>query len=673
MTRRPALALLVLALLVSAHPSRAHAQDATTPGEVTLPHPTLEHVSIEWAIGGDDDDDGVVTVRFREEGATAWRGGHPLVRVPAGSNEGFSWANRHAGSLFALRPDTAYEIELTLSDPDGGDATRTVTARTRPVPTVPSDARIVDATPATVTAVISAAEPGDVVLLGPGTYADIWVMRDGTIDRPIVVRGSDVEGVVVEGEVRMDGRAHVWIEDLTVHGRIKFNDARGIVVRGCHIETTAALEGDGIVSLTTGSTDGYFADNVITGLTPWTEPTLGFEGANVGEGISMTGPGNVIEHNHVVGFRDCISLREGSGASNQVSIDILRNDLDTCSDDGIEADFAMGNVRVIQNRMVNTFIALSSQPSLGGPTWFIRNVSYNNLYQAFKPQRGSVGDIWYHNTFVKPGDAMAVHASVPWSRTRFRNNLLIGGGTSATYNGYQTGPGRVLLLSAIDLPTADLDYDGFGSIGTGTFRGSVGTVTFDSLATLRSATTEAHAVEVDLSVFAAAIALPELPFPRHEVPDLRLTSGAAVDVGEALPNVNDGYGGSAPDLGAYELGSGLVPYGPRSGAPVCGNGVIEAGEGCDDANTTAGDGCDAACQPETGTDAGSVGDGGTIDVDAGARPDGSTRADASVGPGGGGEGCGCRVGRGPISSGTLAAILATLATLAWVRRRRSAR
>jgi cysteine-rich repeat protein len=37
------------------------------------------------------------------------------------------------------------------------------------------------------------------------------------------------------------------------------------------------------------------------------------------------------------------------------------------------------------------------------------------------------------------------------------------------------------------------------------------------------------------------------------------------------------------------------------GAPaVCGNGMVEAGEGCDDGNTAVGDGCGAGCQPETG-------------------------------------------------------------------------
>jgi len=33
-------------------------------------------------------------------------------------------------------------------------------------------------------------------------------------------------------------------------------------------------------------------------------------------------------------------------------------------------------------------------------------------------------------------------------------------------------------------------------------------------------------------------------------------------------------------------------------ADCCGNGIVEAGETCDDGNTTSGDGCDAACQDE---------------------------------------------------------------------------
>jgi hypothetical protein len=38
----------------------------------------------------------------------------------------------------------------------------------------------------------------------------------------------------------------------------------------------------------------------------------------------------------------------------------------------------------------------------------------------------------------------------------------------------------------------------------------------------------------------------------------------AVDAGVVLPNVNDGYLGAAPDLGAYEQGAPLPHYGPRA-------------------------------------------------------------------------------------------------------------
>ncbi|MBI2504338.1 MAG: hypothetical protein HYW07_14030 [Candidatus Latescibacteria bacterium] len=37
----------------------------------------------------------------------------------------------------------------------------------------------------------------------------------------------------------------------------------------------------------------------------------------------------------------------------------------------------------------------------------------------------------------------------------------------------------------------------------------------------------------------------------------------ALDRGERLANINDGYSGAAPDLGAFELGAELPPYGPR--------------------------------------------------------------------------------------------------------------
>lgn len=652
---RPLLLLCALAL-----PDVALAQAGSTPGTATAPHPTLEHLSIEWPVTGDDDLDGVVAVRYREGGG-AFTSAMPLVNVPAGTNEGFSWGHRHAGSIFGLRPDTEYEVELTLTDPDGGGASTTITARTRGVPVPPADARRVDVTPSTIDAALGDLMPGDLVVLGAGTYAPITITEDGTAGRPIVIRGSDVDTVIVDGDVRIDGRAHVNVEALTVNGQIKFNDADHLAVIGCHVNAGMGTTGDGIVSYGSGSTDGYFADNVVIGRTTWAETSLGVDGDNIGEGIVMTGAGNVIEHNRVSGFRDCLSLLEDDGAVEQVSVDFLRNDLSECADDGIEADFSMGNVRVVGNRLTNVFIALSSQPSLGGPTYFVRNVVFNCIFQAFKPNRGSIGDLWLHNTVVKPGDGMGVYAGRTWSRALFRNNLFLGGIGGGTYGGYDNGSGAVMAVADADA-TCDFDYDGLGSHGTGTFEGRIGADRFASFAELTGSGHEAHATEVGIDVFASSFAFPEAPFPGREPADLRLREGsAAIDRGLVLPNVNDGFAGAAPDLGAYEAGSGPPLYGPRTGAPVCGNGAREVGEECDDANTMPGDGCSATCTTEMlpGSDAGPGFDGGPF-FDAGPGVDGGTTTPPASG------GCGCRAGHA--GSGTLA-LAALVVALLFGRRR----
>jgi hypothetical protein len=70
----------------------------------------------------------------------------------------------------------------------------------------------------------------------------------------------------------------------------------------------------------------------------------------------LTGAGNVVSFNRVSGFRDCLSLLEDGEAQNQISNDFYGNDLSQCADDAIEADFAMGNVRVFDNRISESFM-----------------------------------------------------------------------------------------------------------------------------------------------------------------------------------------------------------------------------------------------------------------------------------------------------------------------------
>ena len=190
----------------------------TTPGEASLPSPTLEHLTAVWTIEGDTNENGTVTVRWREQGGT-WHEGTPLRRVPAGSTqEGYAWTNKHAGTVFGLAPGTAYDVELYLSDPDGGCEVRTLQAATRPVPAAMAGAPVIPVDPDSFAAAAAAAMPGDVLELAAGSYATFTFPSDGTLDAPIVIRAAGA--VVIEGEVRLDGRSYVIVEGLEVHGQI---------------------------------------------------------------------------------------------------------------------------------------------------------------------------------------------------------------------------------------------------------------------------------------------------------------------------------------------------------------------------------------------------------------------------------------------------------------------
>jgi hypothetical protein len=645
-------------LLLSSFSTLSHAADSASPGAVTAPYPTLHNASIEWALDDDDNRNASATVQFRKLGDADFRTGLPLFRVPAGSNQGFDWTSKLSGSLFGLEPGTTYEVQLDLTDPDGGDAAGGITFTTRAEPVLPDDANEIAVDPDTIADALEASAPGDVLVLADGSYGEIVFPNDGSESQFIGLRAANPGGAVIEGDVRIDGRSYVFVQDLLVHGKFKFNDAAWIVVRGCTIQTPD----DGIVSYGTGVSNAYIAHNVISGPTEWSEAALGVDGDNLGEGVQLTGPGNVVAFNRVSGFRDCLSLLEDDEAVNQVSDDFYGNDLFVCADDAIEADFAMGNVRVYQNRIADSFMGLSSQPSLGGPTYFVRNVMYNVLFQAFKLQRSSVGDVGFHNTVVKSGDAFSVNTEDVFSRAYFRNNLFIGG-PGGDYNGYDSGPGDAMQLPSADA-SCSFDYDGYGSIGTGAIQGRVGGTSFSNFAELQSMTTEAHAVELDLSTFAADVAYPADPFATGEAPSLELASdGDAVDQGTPLDNVNDGFAGDAPDLGAYEIGAELPSYGPGGnvidGTGGQGNGA-NPGFGGAPVGEGGGDGSGAVASGVGGSGA-SVGFGAANGNGAnGNAPSGESSGDDG--------GCGCRVLRAP-SNASVLGVLVALAAFAARRRR----
>jgi hypothetical protein len=452
-------------------------------------------------------------------------------------------------------------------------------------------------------------QPGDVILVHTGLYkADrmdyvtpygipfdgTYVLtRDGTPEKPIVIKAAG------DGEVIFDGNGNFrlfdvmaadynYFEGITIRNtEIAFYaglkdvlGSSGLVVRNCRIEDV----GIGVTTEYAGSKNFYIADNVLLGRDDRNR-LIGW--ANFGKykptplksyyGVKVYGQGHVICHNYVAYFHDAICVSTyGTPPEAQdqkaAAIDIYNNDIHVMVDDFIEADGGVHNIRVARNRGFNAAQhGLSAQPVFGGPAYFYRNIVYN------VPMGGAVkngganpsGVLVYHNTFIAENSNVRGNSNM-----HYRNNLIMG----------VNHPERPVLGKLTYTSYTSLDYDGYRpnpndkpqfvwkSPAGETLRDyslqGTNYQTFRTLAEFQRATgQEAHGVLVDYDVFRNVRPPdPSRPHAIYEIGDMDFslrTGSAAADAGCRLPNINDNFGGKAPDLGALEIGQSAPVYGPR--------------------------------------------------------------------------------------------------------------
>ena len=138
--------------------------------------------------------------------------------------------------------------------------------------------------------------------------------------------------------------------------------------------------------------------------------------------------------------------------------------------------------------------------------------------------------------------------------------------TSSDYNGFRVNPGAAASFRW-NSPPFEVAIDTPGPGRTPALQ----TREYPSLADYSKATgQDRNSTLVDYDVFvnvrkldAQDIASLQKLYKAEDL-DFRLKPGsAAVDRGVNLPNVTDGFGGKAPDLGALELGATPLHYGPR--------------------------------------------------------------------------------------------------------------
>jgi hypothetical protein len=553
--------------------------------EPVLETSTLHSIGMHWIISGDENRNSEIAVLWREPGGD-WKKAAPLFRVEKGANKPEKGAgslnvpenaNLFAGSLISLEPDSAYEVKLNMIDPDGGGREVLLTARTLAEPKEPGDAVIFHVIPGNgggagseadpfrgLQAAQSHARPGTVFLLRAGVYpASFNVTKSGEPGRPIVWRGAGDGEAIIDGGAASGGHAarlvsadkvhDVWFERLTIRNGgkgIAGNGSARVIVRRCHIHNVeygifATRNDDDTVR-------GWFvADNVIEGPSTWPR-TKGIENAR---GVQITGEGHVVCHNRILRFADAIDTFPSRRCAN---IDIHNNEISEMTDDGIELDFAERNVRCFANRLTNVFQGISAQPVFGGPVYVFRNAIYNVVGEPFKMHNSPSGALFFHNTSVKTGMPFFIYTSKAVRHCLTRNNLFIGTGGSFAFE------------STAKMRECDFDYDGVGGGPWRMFLKWNG-VRFAGIDDVRSkAPAWRHAVIVDAaSIFADGVLAPKDEKAVHQPMDLRLKPGtAAIDAGLAMAGLNDGFTGTAPDLGAYELDASMPQYGPRSAVPT---------------------------------------------------------------------------------------------------------
>jgi hypothetical protein len=513
-------------------------------------------------------------------------------------------------------------------------------------------------------------KPGDTILVHAGTYAyryelyanqttvnatttfegTYYLTADGTPERPIVIKAAG------DGDVIIDGRGNfnlfnVKAADYNYFEGITFRNtdiaiwagtqfiagSKGLTVKRCRFEQV----GLGVFSNYSGSSNFYIADSVFLGrndpkhLTGWNgafwEQFAGVEGQVFPPimasytAIRLYGPGHVIAHNYVADFHDGIDtemygMPDGSHAHDgpaypprefwdrrPVAIDIYNNYITNAHDNSIEMDGSMHNIRLMRNVLINSAShPMSTQPSVGGPIYWIRNIVYHAPGGSTRSSAGSPGVIFYHNT-VTSETSIGTGANRHW-----RNNLILGQSTapaifsvttstpysSSDYNGFRPNPeaaysfqwnvqpdaaggrGAAPAAAGRGAPPA-AGARGAAPAGRGNpaaGRGVAGAAAGGPLQPYQFTTLEAYAkatgqdrnsITLDYDVF---VNVPKLDRDPKTVQrlydfrdyDFRLRPGAAaIDRGVALPNVNDGFAGKAPDLGALEAGQPLPTYGPR--------------------------------------------------------------------------------------------------------------
>lgn len=587
------LPLIILILSCLTWPARTYAANDIVPGQLVIEPPTLHSLGFEWNVTGDDNRNAEVTVEYRKAGTNPWKQGLFLFRMngeivaPSQTDKTFVVPNKFAGSIFDLDPDTSYDVRFTLIDTDGGNQTQQITTSTKSEPQLPVGGTTMHLYPTNFTGTklapsftsfqtaYTAAQPGDTIFVHSGTYlttnnTSYKLTKVATFDKPIVIHGEDQTTTIFDGVTgnwfalfTLSGATHHIIENLTFKnaGLAVSGIGQNITIRNSHFQNIA----DTILCKSQQCKNFTVTNNYLEGrVIQWT-PRISTEAYAIG----LAGSGHDVSYNTITNYWDGIDTRGPTPSTINpsdwtVSIDIYNNKIFNIVDDCMETDYGVHNIRVYRNFCYNVFQGISTQPFYGGPDYIFRNVVYNSLLNPLKFNVEPAGILVFNNTFI---GRRGFTSENKWSNSQLFNNLFIGSDNDTIDPVYsKTNSDNYSIQAGTVTPqTSQLDYNGYRINNTASgqhFWWTPGGKWYPTLSAFSQGTgLETHGITLDYSAFESASQPSGRDTPLPQL-NLQLKPGSvAIDHGVIIPNITDNFTGSAPDLGAYEIGSQPPLYG----------------------------------------------------------------------------------------------------------------
>ncbi len=513
-------------------------------GEVASAVPTFECIGLYWKAPGGAADT-VCEARYRADRRTEWKQALPLWFDPRNQE--------YRGSIVNLQPGTRYEVGLQLRG-----TTTSVSLQAR-----------------TWSEAFSIAKKNAL----PGrSNKTLTISESGSQDGYVVYETADPSGSVIDVASESDycivvQASYVILRGLTlkgarVHAILLREAVHDVVIEECDISGWGRIAEDGwgrdydaaIYSRDPGVKRVIVQRNRIhhprSNSNNWQQER---PGPGKTEPSHPEGPQAVClwdsEGNHVFRYNTVFSddnhqYNDVFGAGHNFSTrgfpnrdsDIYGNLLSHCWDDAIESEGANCNVRIWGNYITEAFVGVACASTSIGPLYVWRNVtgvireSPTKIAGAFLKTSNKMGGgriYVFHNTILQPdnpsdpnktlGAVVGLGWGGPMTNVTSRNNIL-----DVT---------RQVIADRARDPLGDYDYDLF------------------SLPVTAGENQEKHGLRGK-----------PVYVPGYGLKDGRGTFALAAtspgfDAGVVIPNFNDGFSGSAPDLGAQEAGSRPMEFG----------------------------------------------------------------------------------------------------------------